>query len=266
MATVTIQQFARKKERGEKISMITCYDATFARLVDTSDIDAVLVGDSLGNVIQGHENTLPVTVDDIVYHTRAVTRAVQRVHVVADMPFGSYQVTRRQAVENAVRIVQHGRAHAVKLEGGVRVAETVGRLVQMGIPVMGHLGFTPQSVHGFGGYRVQGREEAAALALLEDARALEQAGAYAVVLEMVPAALAARITAEVSLPTIGIGAGAGCDGQVLVLHDFLGLDDRFNPKFLKKYRDYATDVRAALNEYCADVAAGRFPAEEHSFR
>lgn len=266
MATVTIQQFARKKERGEKISMITCYDATFARLVDASDIDAVLIGDSLGNVIQGHPNTLPVTVDDIVYHTRAVTRAAERVHVVADMPFGSYQVSRRQAVENAVRLVQQGRAHAVKLEGGARVAEAVSRIVQMGIPVMGHLGFTPQSVHGFGGYRVQGREDEAALALLEDARALEQAGAYAVVLEMVPAALATQVTAEVSLPTIGIGAGPGCDGQILVLHDFLGLDDRFNPKFLKKYRDYATDVRAALNEYCADVGAGRFPADEHSFR
>jgi 3-methyl-2-oxobutanoate hydroxymethyltransferase len=265
MPTVTIQQFARKKERGEKIRMMTCYDATFARLLDASGIDGVLVGDSLGNVIQGHENTLPVTVDDIVYHTRAVTRACSRAHVVADLPFGSYQVSTEQGVRNAVRLVQEGRAQAVKLEGGERVAETIGRIVQMGIPVMGHLGFTPQSVHGLGGYRVQGREEPAADRLLVDARALVAAGVYAIVLEMVPAALAARVTRELPVPTIGIGAGRDCDGQILVLYDFLGLDARFNPKFLKKYRDYATDVGAAFAEYCADVDAGRFPADEQSF-
>ncbi len=266
MPTVTVQHFARKKQRGEKLHMITCYDATFARLIDASAIDAILVGDSLGNVVQGHENTLPVTVDDVVYHTRAVTRACNRVQVVADLPFGSYQVSPEQGLANAVRLVQQGRAHAVKLEGGERVAETVRRIVETGVPVMGHLGFTPQSVHGFGGYRVQGRDEAAAERLAADARALEQAGVYAVVFEMVPADLATRLTQALSVPTIGIGAGAGCDGQVLVLHDFLGLDERFNPRFLKKYRDYATDVRAALDEYCADVDAGTYPAEEHSFR
>jgi len=266
MPTVTVHHFARAKQRGEKLRLITCYDATFARLVDASAIDAVLVGDSLGNVVQGHDNTLPVTLDDVVYHTRAVTRGCSRVQVVADMPFGSYQVSAQQGLTNAVRLVQEGRAHAVKLEGGERVAETIRRVVETGIPVMGHLGFTPQSVHGFGGYYVQGRDDDAAERLLADAHILAQAGVYALVLEMVPADLSARVTREVPVPTIGIGAGPGCDGQILVLHDFLGLDARFNPKFLKKYRDYATDVRLALDEYCADVDAGRFPAEEHSFR
>ena len=265
MPTVTVQHFARAKQRGEKLHLITCYDATFARVVDASPIDAVLVGDSLGNVVQGHPNTLPVTLDDIIYHTRAVTRGCSRVQVVADMPFGSYQISAEQGLANAVRLVQQGRAHAVKLEGGERVAETVRRVVEAGVPVMGHLGFTPQSVHGLGGYRVQGRDEAAAERLLVDAHALVQAGVYAVVLEMVPADLATRVTTELPVPTIGIGAGAGCDGQVLVYNDLLGMDARFKPRFVKRFADLDAIVRDAVAAYVAEVKAGTFPAAEHSF-
>lgn len=266
MAAVTIQDFARKKAAGARLRMITCYDATFARLVDQSAVDAVLVGDSLGNVIQGHPNTLPVTVEDVVYHTRAVTRGAQRVHVVADMPLGSYQASQAEAVTNAIRLVKEGRAGSVKLEGGQAVADTISRIVAAGVPVMGHLGLMPQSVNVFGGYKVQGRAEGAGERLLADARAVQAAGAYALVLEMVPAVLAARVSQALAIPTVGIGAGAGCDGQILVMYDFLGMDERFNPKFLKKYRDYASDIVAALDEYCADVDAGTFPGPGHSFK
>jgi len=266
MAPVTIHDLARKKAAGGKIRMITCYDATFARLVEQSAIDVVLVGDSLGNVIQGHPNTLPVTVDDIVYHTRAVTRATQRVHVVADMPLGAYQASEEDAVRNAIRLVKEGRAGSVKLEGGHAVAGAIARIVAAGIPVMGHLGLTPQSLRVCGGYKVQGRGEGAAERLLAEARTVEEAGAYALVLEMVPAALARQVSEALTIPTIGIGAGAGCDGQVLVMYDFLGMDERFNPKFLKKYRNYAADIVAALDEYCAEVDAGSFPGPAQSFK
>ena len=265
MGAVTIQHYGRAKQRGRKLRMITCYDATFARLVDQSSIDGVLVGDSLGNVLHGHPNTLGVTVDDIIYHTAMVSRAVERVHVVADMPFGSYQVSDESGRLNAVRLMKEGGAHAVKVEGGERVASLVRSLVDMGIPVMGHLGLTPQSVHAVGGYKVQGREDEAAERLLADALILQEAGAYSLVLEMVPAELSRRVSTALEIPTIGIGAGPDCDGQILVMYDFLGMDERFNPKFLKKYRNYAEDMRAAMDEYCADVSEGRFPGPEHSF-
>jgi 3-methyl-2-oxobutanoate hydroxymethyltransferase len=257
--------FVKKKRRGEKISMITCYDASFARIVDASAVDAILVGDSLGNVIQGHPNTLPVTLEEVIYHTRAVMRGVARVHVVADLPFLSYQVSHTEGLRSAGRLIKEGGAEAVKLEGGERVVELVHDLVAMGVPVMGHLGLTPQSVHVFGGHKVQAREKAAAERLLQDALLLQEAGAYSLVLEGIPAALATRVSKELTIPTIGIGAGPGCDGQVLVLYDLLGMDQRFNPKFLKKYRDLSTDVRAALDEYAAEVGAGSFPGPEHSF-
>lgn len=266
MRAVTIQHYRRAKQRGRKLRMITCYDATFARIVDQSDIDGVLVGDSLGNVLHGRPNTLGVTVDEIVYHSAMVSRAVERVHVVADMPFGSYQISDELGRTNAVRLMKEGGAHAVKVEGGERVASLVRSLVDMGIPVMGHLGLTPQSVHAVGGYKVQGREDEAAERMMADARILQEAGVYALVLEMVPAELSRRVSEALVIPTIGIGAGADCDGQILVMYDFLGLDERFNPKFLKKYRNYAEDIQAALGEYCADVDDKRFPGPEHSFK
>lgn len=266
MRAVTIQHYDRAKQSGRKLRMITCYDATFARLVDQSELDGILVGDSLGNVLHGRPNTLGVTVDEIIYHTAAVSRAVERVHVVADMPFGSYQISDEAGRANAVRLIKEGGAHAVKVEGGERVAPLVRSLVDMGVPVMGHLGLTPQSVHAVGGYKVQGREDAAAERLLADAKILQEAGVYALVLEMVPGALSRRVSEALVIPTIGIGAGVECDGQILVMYDFLGMDERFNPKFLKKYRNYAADIRTAFDEYCADVDAGRFPGPEHSFK
>ena len=265
MKKFTSLSYIKKKRRGEKISMMTSYDATFARIVDGSGVDGVLVGDSMGNVIQGHDNTLPVTIDHVIYHTRAVARAVDRVHVVADMPFGSYQASLEIGMDNAFRLIKEGGAEAVKVEGGERVTEMVRRLVDAGVPVMGHLGLTPQSVHALGGYRVQGRDDDDATRLARDARALQDAGVFALVLEMVPATLANQITADLAIPTIGIGAGPGCDGQILVIYDFLGMDDRFCPKFLKKYRHYAKDIGLALDEYVEDVRAGRFPGEDHSF-
>src|SRR5690606_25407453 len=216
---VTIHTLRQMKQRGERIAMLTCYDATFARLLDESHVDILLVGDSLGMVIQGQETTLPVTLDEVIYHTRAVVRGARRAHVVGDMPFMSYQTSIEAGLAAAGRLVKEGGAHSVKLEGGAQHAELIARLVASGIPVMGHIGLTPQSFHQMGGFKIQGREAGGAERLLEDARALEQAGAYAVVLEGIPAEIAERITAELSIPTIGIGAGVGCDGQVLVVYD-----------------------------------------------
>jgi len=262
---VTTRAFAQTKGRGEKLVMMTAYDALFARLVDESGVDAVLVGDSLGNVVAGFESTVPVTLDQMVYHAAAARRGVTRALLVVDMPFLTYQVSTERALLNAGRVMQETLCDAVKLEGGSpESAATVAALVRVGIPVMGHLGFTPQSVNVIG-TRVQGRETVDAQRLLDDARRLEDAGAFSIVLELMPAELAQRVTEAVKVPTIGIGAGAGCDGQVLVLHDMLGLNDGFAPKFLKKYASLADDVRAALRAYASDVRGGTYPAAEHSF-
>jgi 3-methyl-2-oxobutanoate hydroxymethyltransferase len=262
---VTVPVLRGQKSRGEKITMLTAYDATFARLLDGAGIDILLVGDSLGMVIQGHDTTLPVTVDEMIYHCRAVARVTQRAQVVGDMPFMSYQESVEQGLRNAGRLLKEGGCHAVKLEGGAQHAELVRRLCAIGIPVMGHIGLTPQSFHQFGGFKVQGKEVGAAARLLDDARALEAAGAYSLVLEGIPASVATDITAAVSIPTIGIGAGVGCDGQVLVIYDLLGLDERFQPKFVRRYATVGTTVTDACQRYIADVKSSAFPSAAESF-
>lgn len=261
---MTAPALLQLKRQGQPIVMVTAYDATFARLADESGADVVLVGDSLGMVIQGHAHTLEVTLDQMCYHARCVRRAVQRAHLVVDLPFMSYQVSPEQALVSAGRLVQEGGAEAVKLEGGGR-PEAVKKIVQAGIPVMGHLGLTPQSVHEFGGFRVQGREDAAAERLKQDALQLQEAGAYAIVLEGIPAALAHQISRSLAIPTIGIGAGVGCDGQVLVMQDLLGLDDGFKPRFVKRYAELAGVVREAFAAYGREVRSRAFPGDEHSF-
>jgi 3-methyl-2-oxobutanoate hydroxymethyltransferase len=262
---VTTRELVRKKERGEKLVVLTCYDALFARLLDAAGVDVLLVGDSVNQVLAGAATTLSATLEQMIYHTTIVRRGTERALVVCDLPFLTYQVSRDEALRNAGRVMQQSGCHAVKLEGGRAMADTVRALVDIGIPVMGHLGLTPQSVHALGGYRVQGRDPETAERLRADARALEEAGAFAVVLELVPAPLAAEITAALAIPTIGIGAGPQCDGQVLVLHDMLGLNEQFAPKFLKHYATLADDVRAAVRAYADDVRAGRYPGPEHSF-
>jgi 3-methyl-2-oxobutanoate hydroxymethyltransferase len=263
---VTVRDFIARKANGEKLVVVTAYDALFGRLVDESGVDAVLVGDSLGNVVAGLDSTLPVTLDQMIYHARMARRGVERALLIVDMPFLTYQVGTERALLNGGRMMQETEAQALKLEGASpSILDVVRALTSIGIPVMGHLGFTPQSVHALGGYRVQGREEAAAQRLVEDARALEEAGVFSIVLELMPAAVAARVTEAVSVPTIGIGAGAGCDGQVLVLPDLLGLNDRFTPKFLKRYASLAEDVRSAIGKFGEDVRNGRYPDDEHSF-
>lgn len=264
-ARVTIHSLRAQKVRGDKIAMLTAYDATFARLLDAAGADILLVGDSLGMVIQGHDTTLPVTLEDLIYHCRAVARGAHRAQIVGDMPFMSYQESVEQALRNAGRLIKEGGCHAVKLEGGAQHAELVRRLTSIGIPVMGHLGLTPQSFHQFGGFKVQGRDAGATTRLVADARALEAAGAYALVLEGIPAEVAAAVTAAVAIPTIGIGAGAGCDGQVLVIYDLLGMDERFKPKFVRRYADLSTTIQDACQRYIGDVKAGSFPAEAESF-
>jgi 3-methyl-2-oxobutanoate hydroxymethyltransferase len=264
--SVTVRDFVQRKGRGEKLVVVTAYDALFGRLVDEAGVDCVLVGDSLGNVIAGHDSTLPVTLAQMIYHAGMVRRGVSRALLVVDMPFLSYQAGADRAVLNCGRVVQRTRCNAVKMEGGnADLAEVVRRVVLAGIPVMGHVGFTPQSVNTIGGYRVQGKESDDAARLLDEARALEDAGAFSIVLELVPADVAARITEAVSVPTIGIGAGAGCDGQVLVLQDLLGLNDLFSPKFLKRYANLANDVRAAVSKFSEEVRGGRYPSREHEF-
>ncbi len=262
---VTVPEIRKMKERGEKITALTAYDYSFARILDQAGIDILLVGDSLGSVIQGKANTLPVTMDDMIYHTKAVARGCQRALLVADMPFLSFQVSAEEAKRNAGRFVQEAGAEAVKLEGGMRILQTVEALVQMGIPVMGHVGLTPQSIHQFGGYRVQGKEKAGREAILQDALGLEAAGAFAVVLEGIPMNLAGEITERLSIPTIGIGAGVNCDGQVLVVHDMLGMFDMYTPKFVKKYADMKTVMTGAVEKYIAEVKEQKFPDKQHSF-
>lgn len=261
---VTVPDLGRFKRQGRPIVMVTAYDATFGRLIDEAGVDVILVGDSLGMVMQGHPHTLEVALEHMVYHTRCVRRAIQGALLVGDMPFMSYQVSPEQALISAGRLIQEGGAEAVKLEGGGR-EETVRRIVSAGIPVMGHLGLTPQSVHEFGGFRVQAREDAAAERLRGDALALQEAGAFAVVLEGVPASLGAEVSSRLAIPTIGIGAGVGCDGQVLVMQDLLGLEDRFKPRFVKRYAELAGVVRQAVGAYADEVRARTFPADEHSF-
>jgi len=262
---ITVRTLAARKRRGERISMLTAYDFAFARIFDQSGIDVLLVGDSLGNVVQGQDTTLQVTLDEIVYHTRLVTRGARRALVVGDMPFGSYQVSPEDAVRNAIRLVKDGGAQAVKLEGGVAMAETIARIVRAEIPVMGHVGLTPQAVHRMGGFRVQGRSADEAARVIADAEAVQEAGAFAVVLEGMPLDLAAEITRKLEIPTIGIGAGPHCDGQVLVLHDMLGLND-WTPSFVKQYADLGAATAKAARAFAEDVAAQKFPAEEHCYK
>jgi 3-methyl-2-oxobutanoate hydroxymethyltransferase len=259
---VTVPEFRAAKARGTKLAVVTAYDYTSARLCDEAGVDCILVGDSLGMVIQGHATSLPVTLDEMLYHTKCVVRGVRRALIVVDMPFMTYQVSAKQAVRNAGRLLKEGGAHAVKLEGGVRMQATVKACVDAGIPVMGHVGLTPQAVHQLGGFKVQRNGDE----LLADAAAVEKAGAFSLVVESVPADLGAKITSSVMIPTIGIGAGAGCDGQVLVFHDLLGLYPDFKPKFAKRYADLGTQVKAAVEAYCKEVRDGSFPAAEHTFR
>jgi 3-methyl-2-oxobutanoate hydroxymethyltransferase len=261
----TVHDLVAMKAAGRKITMLTCYDALFARLLAATEVDVLLVGDSLHQVLGGHETTLGATLDQMIYHAAAVRRGAPDRLVFVDLPFLSYQVSERDAIRSAGRVMAESGVHGVKLEGGAAMAPTVRALVERGIPVVGHLGLTPQSVHALGGYRVQGRDELTANRLVADAQYLEDAGACAVVLELVPAPLATRISQSLTIPTIGIGAGAGCDGQVLVLHDMLGLNPDFSPKFLHRYAELAASVQEAANRFAADVRAGRYPGPEHSF-
>jgi 3-methyl-2-oxobutanoate hydroxymethyltransferase len=259
---VTVPDFLAAKVRGVRLTMLTAYDYTMARLLEGAGVDGILVGDSLGMVVQGHEHSLSVTLEEMIYHTRMVARGLHRSLLVADMPFMSFQVSPERALENAGRLVKEGGAHAVKLEGGVRSAPAIAAITRADIPVMGHIGLTPQSVRRFGGFRVQRDSER----IMEDAVATEQAGAFALVVECVPAELARTITAAVKIPTIGIGAGNGCDGQILVAHDMLGLFDALRPRFVKQYAEVGKEIQEAVQAYCREVREGVFPAPEHSFR
>jgi 3-methyl-2-oxobutanoate hydroxymethyltransferase len=264
-AAVTIANILAAKGEGRKLSAVTCYDGAFARLIDETGVDIVLVGDSLGNVMLGYDNTIAVTVDDMRHHAAAVGRVLTRPFLCVDMPFMSYNVSVEQALENAAMLVQKGLAQGVKLEGGRAIVPQVKALVEAGIPVMGHLGLTPQSVHAIGGYKVQGRGEKAAQAMLEDALALQDAGVFSIVLEMVPMGLAGKLTEALKVPTIGIGAGPRCDGQIIVLHDILGFDESFSPKFLKRYASLGKDIKAAVAQYDREVKSGAFPTEANAF-
>ncbi|MDE2938706.1 MAG: 3-methyl-2-oxobutanoate hydroxymethyltransferase [Chloroflexota bacterium] len=265
MAKTTVRQLAEMKERGERIPMITAYDYTTAALADSAGIPVVLVGDSLGMVVLGYESTIPVTMEDIIHHTRMVVRGNRNSLIVADLPFMTYQVEPAQALRNAARLLQEGGAHTVKLEGGQNIASTIQRIVDCDIPVMAHIGVTPQSVNAFGGYRVRGRSVEQARQLVRDALAVEAAGAYAVVLELVPAPLAKFITERLTIPTIGIGAGPGCDGQVQVLHDMLGLFTDFVPRHARRYAKLAEVISEAFSKYAGDVRDGSFPTAAESF-
>lgn len=266
MSLFTVQDFLKKKREGKKITMLTAYDFPFARIVDEAGVDAILVGDSVGMVVQGLENTLPVTMDEIVYHTKMVTRAVKNSMVIGDMPFLSYQVSIEDAIRNGGRFLKEGGASAVKIEGGAELSEHIRAMTRSDIPVMAHIGLTPQSIHRMGGYKVQGKDEETAKRLIEEAHIVEDAGAFSLLLEAIPMNLAKRITGELSIPTIGIGAGPHCDGQVLVLHDVIGLFERFMPKFVKRYANLKEEALKAIKAYKEDVEKGAFPSEEHSFK
>ena len=265
MAQITVLDLQKKKTGNQKISMVTAYDYTMARLVDQAGVDMVLVGDSLGMVIQGEENTLSVTIDDMIYHSRCVAKGLSNAHLTVDMPFMTYQVSEEVALQNAGRLIQEGKAQSVKLEGGKNMASTIARIVQAGIPVVGHIGLTPQSVHALGGFKVQGRAQEAQERLISDAIAIEDAGASLLVLELVPKELAKVISERLHIPTIGIGAGAYCDGQVLVCNDLLGLDLRFKPRFLKRYATLEENILDSVRSYVRDVQEGDFPTDKHSF-
>jgi len=266
MAKITIQDFLKKKSEGKKITMLTAYDYPFAQIVDEAGIDAILVGDSLGMVVQGLDNTLPVTMDEMIYHTRIVARAVRNALVIGDMPFMSYQTGIEDAVRNAGRFLKEAGASAIKLEGGAEVAGQIRAMTRAEIPVMAHIGLTPQSIHRMGGYKVQGKTEEAAKRLIEEAHVVEDAGAFSLLIEAIPMKLAKRITKELSIPTIGIGAGPHCDGQVLVLHDVIGMFERFVPKFVKRYASLKDEALKAIMTYRDEVEKGEFPSEEQSFK
>jgi 3-methyl-2-oxobutanoate hydroxymethyltransferase len=253
------------KERGEKISMLTAYDYSMARLIDGAGIDVMLVGDSASNVMAGNETTLPITLDQMIYHATSVIRAVQRSLVVVDIPFGSYQANSEEALKSAIRIMKESGAHAVKMEGGLEIRESVERVLSAGIPVMGHLGLTPQSIYKFGTYTVRAREEEEAAKLISDAELLEQLGCFSVVLEKIPSGLAKKVTQKLQIPVIGIGAGPYVDGQVLVMHDMLGINKDFNPRFLRRYADLHTQIEQAVTMYIKDVKSGQFPNPEESY-
>jgi 3-methyl-2-oxobutanoate hydroxymethyltransferase len=263
---ITVPGIIKMKHQGKKITCLTAYDYSLARILDEVGIDVLLVGDSVGCVVQGQPNTLAVTMDEMIYHTRMVVRGRKRALVVGDMPFLSFQIGKEQALRNAGRFLQEAGAEAIKLEGGVPLSETISAIVNAGIPVMGHVGLTPQSVHRFGGYKIQGREKAQHEMIIRDAVVVQEAGAFAIVLEGVPMGLAKEITERVTIPTIGIGAGIHCDGQVLVLHDMLGLFDDFAPKFVKRYADIKGVMAAAVKNYIGEVRERKFPGEEHSFK
>ncbi|TAN46092.1 MAG: 3-methyl-2-oxobutanoate hydroxymethyltransferase [Nitrospirae bacterium] len=262
---VTVNDFLKKKNEGRKITMLTAYDYPTAKMVDEAGLDAILVGDSLGMVVQGLENTLPVTMDEMIYHTKMVSRGAARAMVIGDMPYMSYQASIEEAVRNAGRFIKEAGAQAIKLEGGREVADRVEAMTKAEIPVMAHIGLTPQAVHRMGGYKVQGKTEEAAKRLVEDAKIMQESGAFSLILEAIPSELAKQITAELAIPTIGIGAGVFCDGQVLVIHDVLGLFERFTPKFVKKYANLKDSAMKAIGEYRKEVEDGSFPSKEHSF-
>jgi 3-methyl-2-oxobutanoate hydroxymethyltransferase len=262
---VTTHVLQEMKHAGEKITMLTGYDYTMARIIDTAGIDVILVGDSASNVMAGHETTLPITLDQMIYHASSVVRGVNRALVVVDMPFGSYQGNSKEALSSAIRIMKESGGHAVKLEGGQEILESISRILTAGIPVMGHLGLTPQSIYKFGTYVVRAREEEEAERLIADAKALEEAGCFAIVLEKIPAELAAKVAKEVSIPIIGIGAGPGVDGQVLVVHDMLGINNEFSPRFLRKYHNLFQEMLGSFHRYIEDVRSGDFPNEEESY-
>lgn len=262
---VTTYRLAEMKARGEKISMLTAYDYSMARIVDSAGVDVILVGDSAANVMAGYETTLPITLDQMIYHARSVTRAVKRALVVVDMPFGTYQGNSKEALASAIRIMKETEADAIKLEGGEEVLESIERILSAGIPVMGHLGLTPQSIHKYGTYTVRAKEEAEANKLIHDAHLLEQAGCFSIVLEKIPAALGTRVAQELKIPLIGIGAGNGMDGQVLVIHDMLGITTEFSPRFLRRYADLYTQMMTGVQNYVADVKSGSFPNEKEQY-
>lgn len=266
MSYFTIHDFLKKKKDGKKITMLTAYDYPFASIVDAAGIDAILVGDSLGMVVQGRDNTLPVTMDEMIYHTKMVARAVNNAMVIGDMPFMSYQAGIHDAVRNAGRFLKEGGASAVKMEGGAEIADQIKAMTRADIPVMAHIGLTPQSIHRMGGYKVQGKTEEAAKRLLEEAHIVEDAGAFSLLLEAIPLGLSKQITDELSIPTIGIGGGPHCDGQILVLHDVIGLFERFVPKFVKRYANLRDDALKAIKEYKEEVENGSFPSENQSFK
>lgn len=262
---VTTQTVVEMKQNGEKISMLTAYDFTMAKIIDSAGVDVILVGDSASNVMCGHETTVPITLDQMIYHTSCVVRGVDRALVIGDLPFMSYQVTPKEALISAGRMMKEAGAHAVKLEGGKHVIKTVKKIVKAGIPVMGHLGLTPQSIYKFGTYKVRAQEEKEAEELIRDAKLLEKAGVFSIVLEKIPAKLAKQVTDEVSVPTIGIGAGGDCDGQVLVIHDMLGMNKDFSPRFLRRYADLDTVMTDAVQNYVKDVKSQDFPNEEEQY-